>query len=275
MTMKSEIHFQRNMMTVTALNNIGVSLLKQQCYDEALRVFQDALVVMVGQIATIDYTPDKECHFEVFHDSSSTNTILKKASRKLVHANIDKTTADSTFDFDVLKLEILSLDQYPDMIFINAAKSSPSSETSYAIRIDDFEIYDDENASCHLYEVYAAVLLNIGTACRFICSSCIHQNKKHKKKMSRMYSTGVKCCKESYAILSDLIGEADNIESSRQTLLALLVLQSLMHLSFEMGEKEQAREYYKVIGDIQADLAAEESTDYLSSFCAAVAARAA
>lgn len=253
-----------------ALNNIGVALLHQGCHLDALRAFQNSLKLMreaflvecrIGSIVSDLSTTEQSNNAD---DTPPTSAqIIFDASRTLAGTT---KSIDRNHPSSMLQLQSVSLDQLPNSSFMGAGKVPPSSSIVFAIRIEDIE-FDCKSIHSQYLE-YATVLFNISTACRFLlfeqkASAIFNEKKVNKKKHSQAINGGLKCCREAYEIIMTLMEDDesgdDAVDEIQQCVTMLLVLQNLMYLSSESGDRDQARSFYQKFGDIQSELYSEEN----------------
>ena len=214
---------------VVALNNMGVTLLERRCHRDAMATFKDALDLM-ADIRPVSQKLKRLSAIE-------RNELLQKATRCTVRsAPVSESTSPTSFD-----LTVLSQDNSPEAVSV-ALHTVPSGSSGFALLIE----FDE--CTINLSIDTAILLHNCSVACRMQSLAT-----KKKTKASQLLERAYKLTQVSNNILSqesDIL--VDELELERASIVSLLVLQDLMQLSSQRGDKDTARKYYCELGLLRA-----------------------
>jgi hypothetical protein len=225
-----------------ALNNTAISLLQRQHYRSALSALSSAFTL----IRCASSTSNDDRKILSFDDINSplhtASLCLAKASSAFPSQCTDMTSG--------IELKVLDDDNNSFELLEKAVYMSSTSSTVFVIRIDPV---DEVDANIQLD--FLTILYNFGVAHR--CYSLSKQRSTSSNQVKRYNKSSFQLLKGAYDVLSrglSVIDEdidEDDITWSRTMLLSTLALQNLMYLSYQLGNAEDAREYYNKLGDLR------------------------
>jgi hypothetical protein len=229
-----------------ALNNTAISLMKRQHYRSALAALGSAFTLIRCTSSTSHDADSKLCTVEDIHSPLQTASLcLAKASAvssspctDVMSSGIELKVLEDTNRFKLLE----------QVLYMSATGTSV-----FVLRIDPV---DELDANVHLD--FLTILYNFGVAHRCYSLSKQRSNSNHAQHAKRYTKSAFQLLKGAYDVMSrglsvidETIDEEDDMTWSRTMLISTLALQNLMYLSYQLGNPEDAREFYNKLGDIR------------------------
>jgi hypothetical protein len=223
---------QRAYTVAIALNNMGVSLLERDCYEQAMETFQDAVCVM-KEISTSSSRQQEEPRKRPTISASILDAKLQKAS-----CNLSRTS----FEAHNSKINFCVLTEEESAAVIGAAlgqelSSASSSTTTFLVRMEGKL---DQGCASHLDIASSIILYNYGSA--YKCLATIAETAYCAKQF----------CQGAFQLfrLSHLLLEKTNLQDDNEgdlelfVPMSILILQSLVSFALILGMECEAQTYY-------------------------------
>lgn len=219
---------------VVALNNIGVTLLEQRCHRLAMMTFKDALDLMGAlRLPTSQRTSERAFFLQ---------NAFQHMSFSLAQS-ITEITATTSASCELFDLKALTLDNSADAITA-ALHGFPSGNSGFAFRIE----FDEHNTNLNVES--ATLLHNYSVTCRMKALVT--------KKSSRVSKLFERACMFSEAANVILSRETavleEDFQLERAVVASMLVLQDLIQLSSQQGDKDNVTKYYGELGHLRTIL---------------------
>lgn len=249
----------RQRKAVIALNNMAVSLVRDSRYNEAADTFKDALELMQGIASGPKTVADEDAgnaatdHCNNIDDR--TRHCVDRASKRLARPK-RKTKKDSAKELHDKSFDIQILEDGQCSEAVQAAICDlPSNVRGHVIRIDECLVDAAEDACCwgedcgssdsmdvHLM-INVTILHNFATMCQWACWTRCEIEGFEKAASLRMFA--LRFFSAAYTLLRSRSSEAMSAdEAGRLILLTILVLQNMMHISFQLSQPATGMQYY-------------------------------
>jgi hypothetical protein len=204
-----------------ALNNMAVSMVKLDRYHDAADTLKAALDLI---------RPDEDHVITM----NLINEYIDTASKRLARPHKKRTRRQA------YEIRVLEGDQCREAVDV-AISDLPSSMRGNLLRIDDCTSDGGDNDTVRDGLVSVIILHNFATMCLWACWTGHEEN--DRAPSLRLF--GFQFFTMAYTLLcKQAATTTDKSDAARLTILSILVLQNLMHISFQLSEPMAGMQYY-------------------------------
>jgi hypothetical protein len=204
-----------------ALNNMAVSMVKLDRYHEAADTLKEALDLIrpdEGHVITMNLI----------------NEYIGTASKRLARPHKKRARRQA------YEIRVLEGDQCRDAVDV-AISDLPSSMRGNLLRIDDCASDEDDDEAIRDGFASVIILHNFATMCLWACWTGHNEN--DRAPSLRLF--GFQFFTMAYTLLCEQAATTtDASDAARLTILTILVLQNMMHISFQLSEPMAGMKYY-------------------------------